>query len=64
MITTDATITVTDDHLAAAGLSAEEADAVVAVRAAIDRMDGAGWIDVEAQSYPPGMEAPLSPRAK
>jgi hypothetical protein len=28
--------------------------AVAAVREAVERMDGAGWIDVEAQSYPPG----------
>ena len=49
----DATITLCDHHLAAAGLSDCKAEAVEAVRQAVDRMDGAGWIDVEAQSYPP-----------
>jgi hypothetical protein len=35
-----------------AGLFGCPADAVAAVRTAIGHMDGAGWIDVEAHSYP------------
>jgi hypothetical protein len=50
MIPFDATITLNDQHLEWSGLSA--AAAVAAVRQAVERMDGAGWIDVEAQSYP------------
>jgi hypothetical protein len=46
----DATITLNDHHLATSGLSGPEA--VAAVRHAVECMDGAGWIDVEAQSYP------------
>jgi hypothetical protein len=46
----DATITLNDHHLERSGLSAPEA--VAAVRQAVERMDGAGWIDVEAHSYP------------
>jgi hypothetical protein len=49
----DATITLNDHHLEAAGLSGCKAQAAAAVREAVERMDGAGWIDVEAQSYPP-----------
>jgi hypothetical protein len=47
----DATITLHDGHLAMAGLSGPEAAA--AVRRAVQGMEGAGWIDVEALSYPP-----------
>jgi hypothetical protein len=47
----DATITLNDHHLTTSGLSAPEA--VTAVRQAVERMDGAGWIDVAAWSYPP-----------
>ncbi len=36
-----------------AGLSGP--DAVAAVRRAVEGMDGAGWIDVEAQSCSPGL---------
>ena len=47
----DATITLNDHHLSTAGLSGPEA--VTAVRQAVERMVGAGWIDVAACSYPP-----------
>jgi hypothetical protein len=46
--------TLNDHHLEAAGLSGRKEQAVAAVREAVARIDGAGWIDVEAQSYPPG----------
>jgi hypothetical protein len=49
----DTCITLNDRHLAAAGLTGRAAEAVKAVREAVGRMDGAGWIDVEAQPYPP-----------
>ena len=49
----DATITLNDHHFATTGLSGSEAAATV--RQAVERMDGAGWIDVEAQSYPAGL---------
>ncbi len=49
----DATITLNDHHLVAAGLATPAA--VTAVREAVERMGGAGWIDVEAQTYPPGL---------
>jgi hypothetical protein len=49
----DSTITLNDHHLAATGLSDRRADAVEAVRVAVEWMNGAGWIDVEAQSNPP-----------
>jgi hypothetical protein len=48
----DATITLNDHHLEAAGLSGCKAQAVEAVREAVARMDGAGWIDVKPQRYP------------
>jgi hypothetical protein len=48
----DATITLNDHHLAAAGLTSRKAEAVEAVRQAVERMDGAHWIGVDAQSYP------------
>jgi hypothetical protein len=51
----DASITLNDHHLAMAGRSTPKADAVAAVRMAIEQMDGSGWIDVEAQPYPPEM---------
>ena len=50
----DAVITLNDHQLDAAGLTGRAGEAA-AVRQAIERMDGAGWIDVEAQSYPPGL---------
>jgi len=50
----DATITLNDHHLAAAGLSERKLKVVAAVREAVAQMKGAGWIDVEAESYPPG----------
>jgi hypothetical protein len=40
----DATITLNDHHLAAASLADRPAEAVAAVRRALDRMDGAGGI--------------------
>jgi hypothetical protein len=43
--------TTSDHHLFTSGLSGPRA--VTAVRQAVKRMDGAGWIDVAAQSYPP-----------
>jgi hypothetical protein len=49
----DAVITLNDHHLAKAGLTERRSEAVAVVRSAVERMDGAGWIDVEAQSYPP-----------
>ncbi len=45
----DATITLNDHHLAAAGLTGRKAEAVEAVRQAVERMEGAGWIGVDAQ---------------
>ena len=51
----DATITLNDHHSATAGLSGPEAAA--AVRHAVEQMPGAGWIDVEAQPYPPELPA-------
>ena len=52
----DATITLNDHHLATVGLSSRKAEAVVAVRTAVECMDGAGWIDVEAQPFPPDLD--------
>jgi hypothetical protein len=49
----DATITLNDHHLDTAGLSDRKYKAVVAVREAVGRMEGAHWIDVDAESYPP-----------
>jgi hypothetical protein len=49
----DATITLNDHHLAAAGMTDRPPAAVAAGREGVRRMEGAGWIDVEAQSYPP-----------
>ena len=51
----DAVITIGDHHLATAGLTGRSGEAAAAVREAVQRIDGAGWIDVEAQSYPPGL---------
>jgi hypothetical protein len=48
----DAAITQNDHHLATAGMADRPTEAGAAVRRALDRMDGAGSIDVEAQSYP------------
>jgi hypothetical protein len=48
----DACITLNDHHLAAAALSGRKTEAVAAVRQAVEQMAGAGWIDVEAHSYP------------
>ena len=36
-------------------MSSFEHQAIVAVRAAVERMDGAHWIGVDAQSYPPDL---------
>jgi hypothetical protein len=36
-------------------MSDRPADAVDAVRQAVQRITGAGWIDVEALSYPPAI---------
>jgi hypothetical protein len=49
----DACITLNDHHLAAAGLTGRKGEAVKAVRDAVGRMDGADWVDVVAESYPP-----------
>jgi hypothetical protein len=46
----DTTITLNDHHLAAAGMTDRKAEAVEAVRRAVERMDGAHWIGVAAQS--------------
>ena|ERR1700712_2229020 len=48
----DATIMLNDHHLAAAGLAHTPDVAIAAVRQAVGSIDGAGWIDVEAHSYP------------
>ena len=48
----DATITLNDHHLAAAGLDRTADVAIAAVRQAVGSIYGAGWIDVEAHSYP------------
>ncbi len=48
----DATITLNDHRLGMAGMSDRRDEAVAAVRQAVERMDGAGWIDVEALDYP------------
>jgi len=50
----DTTIALSDRHLNARMLSDRKDQAVPAIRDNIERMDGAGWIDPEAQSYPPG----------
>ncbi len=51
----DATITLGDHHLAAAGLDPQRRPATIAdvVRSAVQRMDGASWIDVEVANFPP-----------
>jgi hypothetical protein len=48
----DACITLNDHHVTTAGLSDRKTEAVAAVRHAVEQMAGAGWIDVEAHSYP------------
>jgi hypothetical protein len=48
----DATITLNDHHLAAAGLAHTPDVAIAAVHQAVEHVDGAGWIDVEAHSCP------------
>jgi hypothetical protein len=49
----DATITIGHHHMAAAGLDPRQAaGSVDAVRRAVQMMDGAGWIDVEAADFP------------
>jgi hypothetical protein len=50
----DATITLGDHHLAAAGLDPQQRSAAIVdmVRSAVQRMDGANWIDVEAADFP------------
>lgn len=51
----DATITLGDHHMAAAGLDPQRRRATIvdAVRGAVQRMDGANWIDVAAADFPP-----------
>jgi hypothetical protein len=51
----DATFTLNDHHLDAAELSDRKYKGVAAVREAVARMDGAHWIGVDAQSYPPDL---------
>jgi hypothetical protein len=62
----DAAIMLNDHHLAMVALSTRKADAVAAVWTAIERMDGAGWVVVEAQSHSPELEdwVTLSPRGR
>jgi hypothetical protein len=48
----DATIMLNDHHLADAGLAPTPDVAIAAVRQAVGSIYGAGWIDVEAHSYP------------
>jgi hypothetical protein len=51
----DATITIGHHHLLAAGLDPRQGCAAIvdAVRAAIQRMTGANWIDVMVGDFPP-----------
>jgi hypothetical protein len=51
----DATITINDHHLATAGMTNRPAEAVAAVRRAVEHMPGAGWINVEAQYFSPNL---------
>ena len=53
----DAIITLNDGHLLTANMSDRPAEAVAVVRRAIEAIPGAGWIDVEAQTYPPSLPA-------
>ncbi len=53
--TFDATITLNDHHPSSAGMFDRPADAVAAVRSAVQRIAGAERIDVEADSYPPSL---------
>jgi hypothetical protein len=48
----DTTISLGDHHLAAAAFAGRRSEEVVAVRTTVQRMDGPGWIDVEAFAYP------------
>lgn len=48
----DAIITLHKSHLVAAGLSGRDADAVAAIRTAVEAIDGACEIDVAAYSFP------------
>jgi|HubBroStandDraft_1064217.scaffolds.fasta_scaffold89029_1 hypothetical protein len=52
MLSIDPVITLNDHHLAVAGLADRKAVAVAAVRDAVGRMEGAHWIDVEAETFP------------
>jgi len=49
----DPSTTIGPHHLAAAGLEGQPDTGLDAVRRAVRGMDGAGWIDVAAQCYPP-----------
>jgi hypothetical protein len=51
----DATITISDCHLIAAGLCGRGTEAVAMVRQAIEGITGAGWIDVVASDFPPSL---------
>jgi hypothetical protein len=48
----DAVITLHKRHIVAAGLSGRDADAIDAVRTAVEAMDGAAIIDVETYPFP------------
>jgi hypothetical protein len=48
----DAVITLHKRHLVAAGLSGRDADAVAAVRTAVEAIEGACAIDVETYPFP------------
>jgi hypothetical protein len=53
MLRFDASITIGPHHLAAAGLEGQPDIALDVVRRAVRGMEGAKWIDVAAQCFPP-----------
>jgi hypothetical protein len=56
----DATITIGAQRLEAAGLTTRCDEAAAAVRQAVERMDGANWIDVMATAIPIQTRYPMS----
>jgi hypothetical protein len=56
----DATITISAQRLEAAGLAGRYEDAEVAVRQAVERIEGAAWIDVMATAIPIPPRYPIS----
>jgi hypothetical protein len=53
MLKFDASITIGPHHLVAAGLEDRHRVALEAMRKAVRAIEGADWIDVAAQNYPP-----------